>query len=136
MSALKSKIGTSSGIYKDEITLGRISSFCKAIGRDEGPKAPPIFLTVLRRGEYSIFQKLGLDLAKVLHAGQEYQYDTPILAGDVVSFETILSNVLEKKSESTLMQFMTFETEYTAERTTQNVRIGKAKTTIVVRESL
>lgn len=136
MSALKSKIGSSSGVYRDEITLGRISAFCKAIGRAESHGAPPIFLTVLRRGEFDLFQKLGFDLANVLHAGQEYHYETPILPGNVVCFETVLSNVLEKKKDSTLMQFMTFETEFTAERKTEKVSIGKGKTTVVVRENL
>jgi hypothetical protein len=90
-------------------------------------------LTVFRKGEFDLFQSLGVELARVLHAEQEYQYENTIEAGDHVSFETSLTQVLEKGGSSARMQFLTFETEVDAERKSKMVRIGKSKTTIVVR---
>ncbi len=133
MSDPKSQIGARSGLFRDEATAHRISAFCRAIGSQSEAVAPPTYLTVLREGEFSLFQKLGYELSQVLHAGQEYQYESPIFAGDRVSYETVVSNILEKKKETAFTRFLTFETEYFAERGNDHIRVGKSKTTIVVR---
>jgi hypothetical protein len=133
MSALKALIGKSSGSFRDEVSLNRISTFCRAIGVKESSIAPPTFLTVFRKGEFTLFQALGIDLSHILHAEQDYQYENQIMAGDCVCFETVISNILEKHRASSPMQFITLETIVHVERFSETQRVGKAKTTIVVR---
>ena len=134
MVSLKSYIGQSSGEIREEIDLNRIQSFCKAVSIEETSIAPPTFLTLFRKGEFDLFQKLGLNLANILHAEQEYTYENPIQAGDSVTFDTAVTQVLEKQGSSSSMQFITFETNFYTERQSKNCFVGKSKTTIVVRE--
>jgi hypothetical protein len=131
--SLKSEIGKKVGPYQDDVTAHRISSFCKAVGAEENGIAPPTFLTLFRKGEFELFQYLGLELSHVLHAEQEYQYEEGIQPGDRIHFETVLTQVLEKQSSSSKMQFLSFETHIQAERRSKIWRVGKSKTTIVVR---
>ncbi len=135
MLSLKSDVGKAVGPYHDEVTSEKIKEFCRAIGSSELHEAPPTFLTVFRKGEFELFQKLGFDLSQVLHAEQEYQYDTPVLAGDRIEFKTALTHVLEKDGARSFMQFLTFETEFQVERDSSLLKIGKSKTTIVIRGS-
>jgi hypothetical protein len=134
--SLKSEIGIKSGPYQDQITLDRIHSFRKAIGAQLDLVAPPTFLTLFRRGEFDLFKVLGVELSRVLHAEQEYDYQHPILAGDQVHFETTLTQVLEKNGTSYRMQFLTFETDVQSQRDSTRVPVGKAKTMIVIREKV
>ena len=158
MLSLKSQIGKVVGPYYDLVSQERITAFCRAVGTEEGFFAPPTFLTVFRKGEFELFQLLGIDLSHVLHAEQEYQYDCLIQAGDQIEFETVVLNVLEKQGSTGFMQFLTFETRFKTKRLLQEVvevrskqdpqedkdspgdsdfevhSIGRAKTTIVVRE--
>lgn len=134
MSSLKSKIGKRVGPYRDTITQDRMSAFCQAIGVPIASSAPPTFLTVFRRGEFDLFEELGIALPKVLHAEQEYQYDAPLLAGDRIRFETTVTQALEKNGSSGHMQFITFETRFHSERQSSDVYIGQSKTTVVIRD--
>jgi len=133
MSGLKSQIGKTSSAFCEEVTPQRISAFCKAIGAKESTQAPPTFLTVLRRGEFELFQSLGIELSRVLHTDQEYEYENPILAGDSVRFVSTVANILEKSRSQASFQFVTLETEYYVLRGSQSFRAGKGKTTVLVR---
>jgi acyl dehydratase len=135
MLSLKSEVGKQVGPYSDEVTAERIVNFCKAIGSTAFNEGPPTFLTVFRKGEFDLFNQLGFDLSQVLHAEQEYDYENPVIAGDRVEFKTALTQVLEKQNSRSFMQFLTFETEFQAQRESVVVRIGKSKTTIVIRGS-
>ncbi len=134
MISLKSKVGLKSGSYRDDITVERIAAFCRAVGSEVSKVAPPTFMTIFRRGEFDLFSTLGIELSKVLHAEQDYQYSNPIQAGDCITFETEVLTVLEKQGSTASMQFITFETQLTAERGSRKLAIGKAKSTIVIRE--
>jgi hypothetical protein len=137
MLSLKTFIGTRSDSYREEVTSDRIQAFCKAIGIEDRSVAPPTFLTVFRKGEFELFQILGIELSKVLHAEQEYQYEHPIRGGDFVHFQTVVSQILEKNGSTTRMQFFTFETEILVEKGSDTQqRAGKSKTTIVIREKV
>lgn len=143
MASLKSHVGMRSGVYRDKITPERISAFCSAIGLSkvstnvEGTfVAPPTFMTVFRKGEFDLFQQLGIDLASILHAQQEYQYERSICSGDAILFETTLSNVLEKKGSSSQLQFITVETHVQAETASGVQSVGRSTTSVVVRNKL
>lgn len=131
--SLKSELGRKVGPYQDEVTANRILAFCQAIGIKNCEVAPPTFLTVFRKGEFELFQLLGIELSRILHAEQEYQYENAIRPGDKVQFETAVTQILEKQGSSYKMQFLTFETEFHSERGPQKFRVGKSKTTIVVK---
>jgi hypothetical protein len=134
MTSLKSHVGQRSDTYHDEITPQRIAQFCRAVGIPESSVAPPTFLTVFRKGEFDLFQKMGIQLARVLHAEQEYQYENPIRSGDCMQFQTTVSNILEKKGSTASMQFITLETLFHVTRDSVQLAVGKSKTTIVIRE--
>jgi hypothetical protein len=133
MSGLKSKVGKRSGAFQDKITSLRITDFCRAIGVPESRVAPPTFLTVFRKGEFTLFQELGIELSRVLHTQQEFEYAHPIAAGDLVRFETEICNVLEKNRTPSPIQFITLQTEFHVERESESLFAGKSTTTIVVR---
>jgi hypothetical protein len=135
MLSLKTEVGKVAGPFREAVSRERIELFCQAAGACHEGVAPPTFFTVFRKGEFDLLQSLGLSLAQVLHADQEYEYEAPVLAGDFVHFQTTLTHVLEKQRADSFMQFLTFETELKAERASEIVIVGKAKSTIVVRGS-
>ena len=134
MLPLKSKIGTRSHHYEEEVTEKRIVDFCKAVGMSDTSKAPPTFLTVFRKGEFDLLQMLHLKLSNALHAEQEYDYEDSIRAGDRVRFETVVAQVVEKQSSTGRLQFLVLETEFEALHNGVSRRVGKAKSTIVFKE--
>jgi hypothetical protein len=84
-------------------------------------------MTVFRKGEFEVFDLLGLKLESVLHAEQIYQYESDIRVGDEIEFQTQLSHVLEKKGGA--LSFLTLETKFN----TGPRQIGSSRTTIVVK---
>ena len=132
MLSLKTEVGKQAGPYREKVSAEKIAEFCKALGVPALNHAPPTFLTVFRRGEFELFKKLGLDLSNVLHAEQEYQYESALEAGDEVEFKTALIQVLEKQTPKASLQFLSFETEIHTEKG----KIGKAITQVVIRRAL
>lgn len=137
---IKSQVGQKSGPYREVMTLARIADFGRAIGMTHGTDswvvgtAPATLMTIFRKGEFDLFQKLQIPLSKVLHAEQEYLYENSIEPEDRISYETVLSQVLEKGgAHKASIQFLVFETRVQAERDSRSVPIGTGKTTIVVR---
>lgn len=127
--SLKDRVGETASGYRESADAERIRRFCEAVGAPISEVAPPTFMTVFRKGEFDLFSKLGIPLARVLHAEQEYVYRGVIRAGDEVTYETRLTHVLEKNGASGSMHFLTFETEVA----TASGPAGLSKTTIVVR---
>ena len=134
MLSLKSLEGRGVGPYREHVSQDRISAFCTAVGARVDTQAPPTFFTVFRKGEFELFKELGIELARVLHAEQEYHLEGRVRAGDEVEFETTLVHVFEKQSKLGQMHFLTFETRFLVERELIMQSIGTAKTTIVVRD--
>ncbi len=134
MISLKNYIGRSSAQYRDQVTEGQIGAFCKTLGIDDFSVAPPTFLTLFRKGEFELFQQLGLELSRVLHTEQEYIYENRIMAGDSIYFETTVLQVLEKARATSFTQFITFETHFDVERDAKKVSVGKSRTSILIRE--
>ena len=58
--------------------------------------------------------QLKLDLKRVLHGEQEYEYLKPIYAGDILTAVTKVSDVYEKEgSRGGTMTFIVIDTEFT-----------------------
>jgi hypothetical protein len=124
----KSQEGAKSRVYKESVSRERLEKFCRAVGqKGQALVAPPTFMTVFRKGEFEVFDLLGLKLEGVLHAEQIYQYESDIQVGDDIEFQTQLSHVLEKKGGA--LSFLTLETKFNSGSRT----IGSSRTTIIVK---
>lgn len=123
-------IGQTAGPYAELASEDRIAAFQKAIGTSD-PGVPPTFLTVFRRGEFELLERMGVSLAQVLHAEQEYEFFSELRSGDFLDFTTQLANAALKKGASGSLKFLTFETEFAR----NGVRVAVARTILVVRET-
>lgn len=108
-------IGMKSAPHRVEVEKSRLRFFSKAIGEtdpiytdEEAARAagyaslpaPPTFAFCLEMEKPNPFEDLelmGINLGKVLHAEQSFSYHAPICAGDVLTFETRVSDIYEKK---------------------------------------
>jgi hypothetical protein len=91
-------------------------------------------MTCLRAGEFELFSRFGIPLSSLLHAEQNYRYETGIEAGDELEFETRLTQALEKRGAKGAMHFLTLDTEVSILRREARLRAGTCRSTIVYRE--
>ena len=125
----KSIVGTEMGGSWMMVERGKIREFAKAILDDnpayEGndPPVPPTFTMAMAHwpapsgGQGSGLSKLGLDLLRVLHGGQEYEYLGEIKEGDKLSTRSRISDVYEKEGKrGGTLTFVTSETTFTNQR--------------------
>ena len=77
-----------------------------------------------------MLEGLDINYARLLHGEQEYEYFKPIMAGDIISFETEITDVTEKEGKSGLMDIIT--TEMTGHNQNgEKVFVGRS--TVVIR---
>jgi MaoC dehydratase-like protein len=125
----KSIIGTEMGGSHMIVEQGKIREFAKAILDDnpvysaDDPPVPPTFTMAMAHwpapsgGQGAGLSKLGLDLLRVLHAGQEYEYLGEIKVGDKLTTRSKISDVTEKEGKrGGTMTFVTSETTFTNQR--------------------
>ncbi len=137
----KSIVGTEMGGGSMVVERGKIMEFARAI-LDENPvyfqedaPAPPTFTMAGAHwpsgsgGGGAKLADLGLDLLRVLHAGQEYEYLGEIKAGDSLTSRAVISDVSEKEGKrGGTMTFITSETTFTNQR---GEDVLKARTILV-----
>jgi acyl dehydratase len=128
----KSDIGKTGKPITIHVEYGKIREFARSI-KDPNPiyhdpeyakkevggvMAPPTFLMTLAHwddGEGRPHVKM--DLRRVLHGEQEFEYLKPIYAGDVLTAVTRVTDVYEKAgSRGGTMAFVIMETEYKNQR--------------------
>ncbi len=125
----KKFIGTISEPHSAAVEKGQLLFFAKAVGEtnpiytDEDAAraagyralpAPPTFafsLNMSRPDQFGIFAKMGVDLGKVLHGEQKFEYFGDICAGDVISFESKITDIYDKKDGA--LEFIVEETSGT-----------------------
>ncbi|QYX48726.1 MaoC family dehydratase N-terminal domain-containing protein [Pseudomonas tussilaginis] len=125
----KSLIGHKTGVFSVEVEKGRLRFFAKAIGetdpvytdeaaaRAAGYKSlpvPPTFLKCLESDGRDLVELLKLvdfDLSRVLHAEQSFVYHAMAYAGDVLTFDSFISDIYEKKGGA--LQFVVMEARVT-----------------------
>ncbi|ERI06246.1 MaoC domain protein [Aneurinibacillus aneurinilyticus ATCC 12856] len=98
-------IGDDNPIYTDEakakeegfVTLPILPTFMEAIDMWSGPTFE------------DLMEQLEIDMKKLLHGEQEYEYFAPIHAGDTIHAETKVTDVKAKRNG---MAFYTLETVY------------------------
>jgi hypothetical protein len=125
----KSIIGTEMGGSQMVVERGKVMEFARAI-LDDNPAYfeadPPVPLTFTMAqahwpaptgGGGAKLASLGLDLLKILHAGQEYEYLGEVKAGDTLTSKGKISDVYEKEGKAGgTMLFVVSENTFTNQR--------------------
>lgn len=141
-----SKIGHEFPSFTADVEKGRLKFFAKAIGEtnpiytDEAAAleagfralpAPPTFTMVLdmEGDEFLPFlDLLNMDIARILHGTQEFEYFAPICAGDRITVTGRIADMFEKKGGA--LEFVVMEYSYTNQ---DGVLAVKASNTLVHR---
>jgi len=113
------------------VERGAVRRFALAIGdRDprhlRGDVAPPTFPTTMRGGTAA----LGVDAARVLHAGEEYRYRRALLAGDELVLTRRVADVFERRGRAGAMTFVVVTAEA---RDAAGELVFESRTTIICR---
>ena len=142
----KKWIGHSFAPLKTEVEAGQLSFFAKAVGekntvytdpieaQKNGYKelpAPPTFgfsLNLANPDPFSYMKEMGVPLGRVLHGEQKFKYYAPIVAGDQLTIQRTISDILVKKEGK--MEIIKEEETLTNQ---DDVLAGKMYVTIVVR---
>ena len=129
---------------------GRLRYFCNTLGeanpvyRDGGAAqaagytavpAPPTYLFCLEMMDaaepFEFLTALGIDIARVLHGEQRFDYRAPVVVGDTLTFMPRVTSVTDKKGGA--MTLVVIETEVTNQH---GVHVADAARTIVVRNEV
>jgi acyl dehydratase len=142
----QSKIGHEFPGFTAEVETGRLKFFAKAIGEtnpvytDEAAAleagynslpAPPTFAMALdMEGPelLPVLDFLGMDIARILHGSQEFEYLVPICAGDSITVSSRIVDIFDKKGGA--LDFVVLENAYINQR---GVQVAKATSTLVQR---
>jgi acyl dehydratase len=147
----KSKIGESFPPFTIEVERGKIRELALAIGDDNPiyqsreaaqaagypdvplyPTAPTIFnfWGNSKMGEQLV--GLGINVMRILHGEEEYEYLAPINAGDTLTgVTTVIDGKSRQGRDGSSMDILTLEIRYTNQH---NQPVLNARETIVVRE--
>ncbi|HEU4355838.1 MAG TPA: MaoC family dehydratase N-terminal domain-containing protein [Actinomycetota bacterium] len=93
-----------------EVREDHVRRFARAVGDDEG-SVPPTFVTTpeFAAGLTQVVgdTDLGLDLSRVLHGEQEYEWTRPVRPGDVLDVTSTIESIRSKGGHG----FLTLRTE-------------------------
>lgn len=154
----KTKLGMEFPPYTFEVEKGKIAEFAMAISQKEskdqvkpiywnaaaakaagyGDIVPsPTFQTCFALwgggGLMPMLQSLGINLVRLLHGEEEYEYLTPIHPGDIMTGQSKVVSMYDKEKKDKpgkLMEFTVLETEIKNQRGELVIR---ARTTLVER---
>lgn len=125
----KGFIGKKFAPLEVEVEKGQLRFFAKAVGetnpvytdesaaRDAGYRAlpaPPTFVFTLNLAQpdpLSKYTDMGIDMAKVLHGEQQFEYFADICAGDRITLQSTIVDIFDKKGGA--LEFMIEETSAT-----------------------
>ena len=116
-------VGETDPVYTDEAAA-------QAAGYPSLP-APPTFLFSLNLAQpdpLAKYTSMGVDLAKLLHGSQEFEYYAPICAGDHITLKSRITDIVEKKGGA--LEILSEETSATNQR---NELVGKSTQSLVIR---
>ena len=86
-------MGESNPVYRDPAAA-------KAAGY-AAPPIPPTYLFCLEmmdsQNPFEFLQKLNIDLGRVLHGEQRFDYHAPVVVGDTLTFNSSVTDVVDKK---------------------------------------
>ena len=119
------------------VTVGaeRLARFAEAIGETDPlyreQIAPPTFMKVLEGEDNSsrrILEALEVDLRRVLHAEQQFDYLAPIRAGDEIAVERRVADLYARKDGQ--MEFIVIESRFTGP---SGELVGRSRQIVLVR---
>lgn len=119
-------LGETNPVYRDE-TAAQAAGFTAA-------PVPPTYLFCLEMMDatapFEFLTALGIDLARVLHGEQRFDYHAPVVVGDVLTFRPRVTDVTDKKGGA--MTLIVVETEVTNQA---GVHVADLSRTVVVRNA-
>ena len=146
----KSNIGVSFPSFTIEVERCKISELALAVGDDNPvyqsreaaqaqgfkdvplfPTAPTIFSFWGNTRQWQYLEQIGLNVKRILHGEEEYEYLAPIYPGDVLTGTTMVIDGKTRKMKEGSMDIVTTETRYTNQ---DNQPVLAAKSVLIVRE--
>lgn len=145
----KSFIGKSFEPFSFEVDKSKIRELAQALGDENaifvddeaaqasglpGIVASPTFPTLFKMwgegGSTPHIEAMGGNLLRLLHGEEEYEYHTFIRPGDVITGQTTVVDIDEKKGRSSHLDITKMQTEYHNQK---GELVAIARTTIVIR---
>mgnify|MGYP003385501122 CR=1 FL=1 len=142
----KTKIGHEFNSFTFDVEKGRLCFFADAIGetnpiykdetaaRNAGYKtipAPATYMMSIELGSPDFLPALTLlnmDIGRILHGSQEFEYPGTIYAGDKITASSKIIDIFDKKGGA--LEFVVLESSYTNQ---DGELVGKARQTVVYR---
>ena len=107
----------------------RVRAFADAVGQ-RGPGVPPTIVTVpeIEAGLDHVVSdpRLGIELARVLHAEQEYRWSRPVVVGETLTASATIEGVRQRGG----MRFLTLRTEVVDEA---GEPVASGRSTLIIR---
>ena len=144
----RSYIGKSFPPHSVEIEKGQLRFFAKAVGEtnpiytdEDAAKAagysslpaPPTFglsMNLAVPDPFAKYIKMGVDLGRVLHGEQQFEYLGPICAGDTITLNGTIKDIYDKKGGA--LEFLIEQVTMTNQH---GVMVGRMVVTTVVRNA-
>jgi acyl dehydratase len=147
----KSKIGQSFAPFTYEVQRNKIHELNGAIGDENSiyhsreaaqeagypdvplsPTSPTLFSHWTTRTTGPRLADLGIDVRRILHGEEEFEYIAPIYPGDVVTgTTTLVDGKTRQGSDNHTMDILTTETRYVNQ---DNQHVLTTRSTIIVRQ--
>jgi acyl dehydratase len=146
----KSKVGHSFSPFTFEVERGKIRELALAIGDDNPiyqskafaqaagypdvpiyPTSPTAFSFWGSAQMVDQLSSLGINLMRVLHGEEEYEYLAPIYPGDTLTGVMRLVDARSRQTREATLDVLTIETDYTNQ---QDKLVLKARQVMIVRE--
>jgi hypothetical protein len=128
-------VGFSLPPFTVRVDRERLRRFAEAIGSTiHANLAPPTYLKVIEGENDSsraIVAALGIDLRRVMHVEQEFEYGAPIRGGDHVTVERRVVDIYERKEGA--LEFVVVESTM---RNAGGVSVGRSTQWILVRNEI
>lgn len=139
-------IGRTFAPHTVDVEKGRLRFFAKATGQDDpvyvceetaraagysSLPVPPTFLFSMNMEKPDPFEnldKMGIEIARVLHGAQSFTYHKPVCAGDSLTFTTQVVDIFDKKGGA--LEFVVQRTDVTNH---QGEKVAELGQTLVVR---
>ena len=113
----------------------RLRRFAETVGGTAHSNlAPPTYLKVIegeKDSSRAIVAALGIDLRRVMHVEQEFEYGAPIRGGDHVTVERRVVDIYDRKDGD--LEFVVVES---AMHNADGISVGRSKQWILVRNEI
>ena len=146
----KGKIGQSFPPFTIEVERGKVRELALAIGDDNPiyqskenaqtagypdvplyPTSPTVLAFWGNRKMVGQLASLGINLMRVLHGEEDYEYLAPIYPGDILTGVMRLVEAKSRQTQGGSMDLLTLEIDYTNQHDTL---VLKARQVVIVRE--